>query len=197
MVLDIADLLADRDQAHRDLLVHADLALNDAGFQISRGIRELDRHEALLGALLEILQHALVTGVVRDDQQEIIHRLDHLPLLLDRQEAPVVAQGMDDDGRVLAGFDDFVQVHDRAVLDSQRQRTVHPDGLIALSRKRPTRSEAVRSSWQDTVIKGRPSLCAMYWMNRVFPQPVGPFSITGIRAEAAALNSPISPFTSA
>ena len=50
------------------------------------------------------------------------------------------------------------------------------------SRKRPTRSEAVMSSLQATVIRGRSRRCAMNSMNRDLPQPVGPFTITGRRA---------------
>src|SRR3989475_2184857 len=158
MVFEIADLLPDRDQAHGDLLVHTGFALDDAGFQIPRGIRELDRYEALLGALLEVLQHTLVARVVRDDQQEIIHRLDHLSLLLDRQQTPVVAQGMDDHGRVLAGLDDLVQVHDRAVLDPQGQRAVHPDSLIAFEQEAPDQIGDVEGRVAGHADQGTPQL---------------------------------------
>jgi hypothetical protein len=50
------------------------------------------------------------------------------------------------------------------------------------SRKRPTRSEAVMSSLQATVISGAPIFQAMYSTKRDLPQPVGPLSITGMRA---------------
>jgi hypothetical protein len=53
----------------------------------------------------------------------------------------------------------------------------------AESRKRPTKSEAVMSSLQATVISGLSSLCAMYSTKRVLPQPVGPLSIIGMRTE--------------
>ena len=46
-------------------------------------------------------------------------------------------------------------------------------------RKRPVRSLAERSSWQAMVTSGRPSRHAMCSTKRVFPHPVGPFSITG------------------
>ena len=46
----------------------------------------------------------------------------------------------------------------------------------------PTRSDAVRSSWQATVISVRPSRQLMCSTKRVLPQPVGPLSITGRRA---------------
>ena len=43
----------------------------------------------------------------------------------------------------------------------------------------PTRSDAVRSSWQPTVTSVRPSFQLMCSTKRVLPHPVGPFSITG------------------
>ena len=52
----------------------------------------------------------------------------------------------------------------------------------ASSRNRPTRSEAVMSSLQATLTRGLPSLQAMYSTKRDLPAPVGPFSITGMRA---------------
>ena len=53
----------------------------------------------------------------------------------------------------------------------------------ASSRKRPTRSEAVMSSLQATVISGLLSFQAMYSTKRVLPHPVGPLSIMGMRTE--------------
>jgi hypothetical protein len=38
------------------------------------------------------------------------------------------------------------------------------------------------SSLQATVISGLPSFQAMYSTKRVLPQPVGPLSMTGMRA---------------
>ena len=46
----------------------------------------------------------------------------------------------------------------------------------------PTRSEAVRSSWQATVTSVRFRRQLMCSTKRVLPQPVGPLSITGRRA---------------
>ena len=60
------------------------------------------------------------------------------------------------------------------------------------TRKRPTRSEAVRSSWQETVISGRRSRQAMCSMKRVLPQPVGPLSSTGRPLRQAASKTAIS-----
>ena len=46
----------------------------------------------------------------------------------------------------------------------------------------PTRSEAVRSSWQATVTSMRSSRQLMCSTKRVLPHPVGPLSMTGRRA---------------
>ena len=39
---------------------------------------------------------------------------------------------MDHDGRVLTGFDDLVEIADRAMPDCHRQRAVVPDGAVRL-----------------------------------------------------------------
>jgi hypothetical protein len=48
--------------------------------------------KALPGGMLQVLQHALVAGVVGDDEQEVGMRLDDLALLVDGQDAAVVGQ---------------------------------------------------------------------------------------------------------
>ncbi len=57
---------------------------------------------------------------------------------------------------------------------------------LASRRCRPTRSEAVMSSWQAMVISGRLRCHAMYSTKRVLPHPVGPLSIIGMRTAYAA-----------
>ena len=99
---------------------------------LARRVVELDRDEALAGAVLEVLEGALVARVVGDDQQEALGRLQHLRALLQRQQAAVVGQGVDEDGGVLARLDDLVQVADGAGLDRTRQRAVDPARRLAL-----------------------------------------------------------------
>ena len=77
----------------------------------------------------------LVTGVVRDHQHEIFVGLDFLTFLFDRQTAPVIGQRVYDDGRVRAGFDDFVEVAYGADFDCAGERPVLPDGLGAFEQK--------------------------------------------------------------
>ena len=57
------------------------------------------------------------------------------------------------------------------------------------TRKRPTRSLAVRSSWHEIVTSARPSRQAMCSTKRVLPHPVGPFSITASRRAWQRSNS--------
>ena len=54
---------------------------------------------------------------------------------------------------------------------------------LASNKKRPTKSDAVMSSLQATVINGLFNFQAMYSTKRVLPQPVGPFNIIGMRTE--------------
>lgn len=63
--------------------------------------------------------------------------LDHLVLLFERQDAAVVGQRVDDDGGVLARFDDLVEIADRARANRQRQRPVVPDGALGVEQIAP------------------------------------------------------------
>ena len=62
-----------------------------------------------------------------------------------------------------------------------------PAGLVAAQGVRPTRSTAVRSSWQATVTSVRSRRQLMCSTKRVLPQPVGPLSITGRRCVVGRL----------
>ena len=70
---------------------------------------------------------------------------------IDGQDAAIVGQRVQDDGGVLARFDHLVEVADAAFAYGAGQRTVAPVGARSEIRWRPTRSAAVRSSWQATV----------------------------------------------
>ena len=94
--------------------VDAALVRDDLRLLVARRVVELDGHEALAGRVLQVLQHALVAGVVGDHEQEVGVRLDDLAALVDRQDAAVVGERVDEDDRVLARLDDLVEVADRA-----------------------------------------------------------------------------------
>ena len=113
-------------------LVRDDLGLDGGG-----RIAEVDRAEALLGRFLQILENALVAGVVGDDELEIGMGAHELAALLQRQHAAVVGQRMDDDGRVLPRLDDLVEIADRAVAHRDRERTVMPDGALGVEQVAP------------------------------------------------------------
>ncbi len=59
-------------------------------------------------------------------------RPDDLVLLLERKDAPVVGQGMDDDGRVLPSLHDLVEIADGAGPDGERERPVVPDRAVGI-----------------------------------------------------------------
>ena len=93
---------------------------------LASGIVELERGEALLGGLLQILHQALVAGIVGNHQLEIGVRFEQLALLVQRQGAAVVGQRVDHHGGVLARFDDFIQIADRADARGGGQRAIQP-----------------------------------------------------------------------
>ena len=85
--------------------------------------------------MLEIFLDALVAGIVGNHQQKAVVGLDGFAALFDRQDAPMVGQRMDEDGSVLARFDDFVEVADGAAADGLRERPVNPYGFIRLDQE--------------------------------------------------------------
>ena len=73
------------DETDRDVVGNAGFALDDRRFDVGGRIIKLNRHEPLLGARLQILEHALIARVVRDNEKEIVGGLNDLPFLFDRQ----------------------------------------------------------------------------------------------------------------
>src|SRR6185295_1960409 len=94
-------------------------------------------HEALLRALLQILEHALVPWVIGNHQKEVVGRFENLAFLFNRQEAAIIAQGMDDDRGVLPRLDDFIQIDNCAMLHAERQRPIDPHRLLAFEQIPP------------------------------------------------------------
>ena len=121
----------------RHVALHAALVRHDLGFRAGGREIEVDSDEALSRALFEILDRVLVPGVVRDHELKTGSSLDQLTRLLDRQDAAIVGERMDDDDRVLPRLDDFVEIADAAMPRRDRQRTVGPDGLLAMDEESP------------------------------------------------------------
>jgi hypothetical protein len=64
-------------------------------------------------------------------------RAQQLALLVERQGAPMVGQGVDDDRRVLARFDDFVEIADGTNARRGGQRSVEPARAVGFEQVAP------------------------------------------------------------
>src|SRR5581483_2765181 len=113
----VADRLADGDESGGGVGVDAGLVGHDPGLDLGRGEAELDGHEPLPGRVFQVLEDALVAGVVGDDELEARLGVEDDTEAVDGQLAAVVGQRVDDDGGVLAGFDHFVEVADGSFPD--------------------------------------------------------------------------------
>ena len=99
---------------------------------LRRGKIELDGEEPLARRRLQRLQNILVSRVVGGHEHELRSCLQHLAGSLDRQDAPIVCQRMQDDRYVLARFDDLIEIADRTLANGTRQWTVDPLGIRRL-----------------------------------------------------------------
>jgi hypothetical protein len=95
------------------------------------GIGEFQGEEPLAGALFQVLEHALVPGVVGDGDEKFRGGMQDLSLLFDREDPPVVGQGMDDHGRILSRLDDLVEVAEAPGPHRRGEGAVHPDRFPA------------------------------------------------------------------
>ena len=98
---------------------------------------DLDRDHPLPRRILEVLQNALVARVVGDDEAETGCCIQRDPKSIDRELTTMVRQGMEHDGRVLAGLDDFVEITDASFSDRSGQRPIDPLGLPAHEKEAP------------------------------------------------------------
>ena len=106
--------------------------LHNFRLNIRRGIVKLHGNKALAGAVLQVFQRALVMGIVGNAQQEPVIGLDNLPGLFHRQDAPVVGQGVNQHGGILARFHHFVQIQDGPGFDGPGHRPVNPAGAFGI-----------------------------------------------------------------
>ena len=84
VLFQVADLLAQFGQRVRVFLGATALTLDDLSLDIGGGVVELDGDEPLAGAVLQVFKRALVTGVVRNAEQEPVVGLDDGAGLFDR-----------------------------------------------------------------------------------------------------------------
>src|SRR5438034_135577 len=132
VLLQMAHLFAELREIRRNALGHLALVPDDPCLQFARRVPKFHRHKALAGAVLQVLKRTLVSRVVRDHEQEAFLRLDDLPQLLDRQDAPVVSERVNQYGCVLARLDDLVEIADRTRLHSTGDRAVDPARRVPL-----------------------------------------------------------------
>jgi len=134
---------------------------------------------------LEILDRTLIAGIIGDHELEIGMRVDQFATAFP-------AAGHDD--RPVRGWMTTVVSWRASTISSEiadrtkAQRpfvsgpSLHTGALASVAAKRPTRSRCrhvlVASHRDKRTAEARQ---AMYSMNRVLPQPVGPFSMNGIR----------------
>src|SRR5829696_6831553 len=78
----------------RRLLIDEALRCHDLRFEARLRIVEFDRDETLARALLQVLQHGLVAGVVREGEKKLRRRRKKLSVLVDRQDAAIVREWM-------------------------------------------------------------------------------------------------------
>jgi hypothetical protein len=96
---------------------------------------ECERDEALTGRLLEVLQDALVAGVVGNHQLEPGRRRQRRAEPIDRKLTAVIGEWVDDHRGVLARLHYLVQVEDGASAHGPRQGPVNPDRFPALEKE--------------------------------------------------------------
>ena len=135
--LQVSDRLADLDEHLGGLEVDAGFVGDHLGLDVGGVEVELDGHETLTGRLLQVLENALVAGVVGDHQLEPGRRLQRDAEPVDGELAAMVGERVDDHRGVLAGLHDLVQITDGALAHGPGQRPVHPGRLPALQQVAP------------------------------------------------------------
>ena len=106
-------------------------------FRLGIGGREVefDGDESLTGRFLDVLQDALVAGVVGDHQLKARRRRQCRAEPIDRKLTAVIGERMDDHDGVLARLHHLVQIADGSVADGPGQRPIHPHRFSALEQE--------------------------------------------------------------
>src|SRR5688572_8419541 len=97
---------------------------DDLSFELTRWIVEFNRDKALSRTVFEVFDDALVAGVIGDNQQEILMCLEDFATLFDGEQPSVIRQGMNEHRRILAGFDDFIEITYGAIAGCAGQGTI-------------------------------------------------------------------------
>ena len=176
----VPHLDADGREAVRGFVVHPGLVGDDRGFHVPLRVVEVEAHEALPRARLQVLQDALVAGVVGDHQQEVGMGGEQFPGLVDGEHAAVVRERVDEHRGVLARLDDLVEVADRALADRVGQGAVLPDGLVAAQqepahqvRRREVLMAGHGDQWVRAVLPGRRLFTTLFTAREGLEEPPG------------------------
>ena len=125
------DRLAEPNQFCGAFVSDARLVDEDLLLHIRCGETEVDGDHALARRVLEVLENALIAGVVGHHEAEAGCRVQRLAQPLDRQLASVVGQWVQHHRGVLTRLHHLVEVTDRAVAHRTGQRAVDPFRVAA------------------------------------------------------------------
>src|SRR6266852_4815657 len=135
MAAQVAHFLSNQNQIARGAFVDAAFARHERGFHFRRRIIKVDRDETLPGRLLQIFQDRLIAGIVRNDQHEIRWSFENSAALFDRQPPSMIGEWVNDYDRIFAGFNDFVEIANRAVTYCCSKWSIVPDRLFAFDQE--------------------------------------------------------------
>src|SRR5258705_8215023 len=135
MPAEVSDFLPDKHEIAGSAFVHSALTRNNLRFDFWWWVIEVNGNEALAGRLFQVLEDRLITWIIRDNQHEVSGRFKNRTALFDGQTTTMIRKWMNDNDRVFARFDYFVEITDGAVSYCRRQWTVMPDRLFAFQQK--------------------------------------------------------------
>src|SRR5882724_435783 len=135
MPAEVSYFLPDKHEIAGSAFVDSSLTRNNLRFNFRRWVIEVNSDEALTGRLFQVLEDRLITWIIRNNQHEVSGRFQIRTALFDRQPTTMIRKWMNDNDRIFARFDYFVEITDGAVSYCRRQWTVMPDRLFAFQQK--------------------------------------------------------------
>src|SRR5438128_1941461 len=95
-------------------------------FDVQRGEPQLDGDHPLTGRHLQVLEDALVPGIVGNHEAEALGGGDpDTTLALDGELPPMISEGVDGDNAVLTGLHDLIEIADPTLQGSPGEGTVN------------------------------------------------------------------------
>ena len=124
-------------QLRGKLAVNAGFLHDDTAFQFWLRVVETQSDKTLAGRRFHPLEQVLVSGVVGNHQHEFRRCVQNFPGTINRQDAAVIGQWMQNYGSVLAGFHHFVQIADCTFAHRSGQRAIVPVGFTITDQVSP------------------------------------------------------------